>query len=114
MLKRRSFLEAARCRACASRLEAARYRACASRLEAARCRACASRGAGRFDRRPRQDADIAHEGVLVKGGFHSVEIDAGAPNLDLPVLAADPLQQPVGPLAHEISRPEKSARGRAI
>src|SRR6516225_4301278 len=38
-------LEAARCRACASRLEAARCRACASRLEAARCRACASRRA---------------------------------------------------------------------
>src|SRR5438105_15804724 len=39
----RTFLEAARYRACASRLEAARYRACASRLEAARYRACASR-----------------------------------------------------------------------
>src|SRR5437588_5507471 len=38
-----TMLEAARCRACASRLEAARCRACASRLEAARCRACASR-----------------------------------------------------------------------
>src|SRR5215510_4582392 len=43
LLERRSSLEAARYRACASRLEAARYRACASRLEAARYRACASR-----------------------------------------------------------------------
>src|SRR5206468_5680075 len=57
---------------------------------------------------------VAYAGVLAEGGFHPVEIDAGASNLDLPVLAADPLQQPVGPLAHEISRPEKSARGRAI
>src|ERR1700688_4492755 len=41
-------------------------------------------------------------------------MDAGAPNFDLPVLAADPLQQPVRPLAHEISRPKKSTRGRAV
>ena len=52
--------------------------------------------------------------MAAKGGFHAVEIDAGAPNLDLPVLAADPLQQPVGPLAHEISRPEQSTGGRAV
>src|ERR1700680_4072177 len=69
-------------------------------------------GADRFDRRPRQGTDVAHEGVLAKDGFHALEFDAGTPNLDLPVLAADPLQQPIGPLAYEISRPEKSTRGR--
>jgi hypothetical protein len=44
--------------------------------------------------------------MLSKGGFHSFKIDAGASNLDLPVFAAHPFQQPVGPLAHQISRSE--------
>jgi len=30
--------------------------------------------------------------MLPKGGFHCVELDAGTPDLDLPVLAAEPFQ----------------------
>jgi len=56
--------------------------------------------------RPSECSDVAHKRVLAKGGFHPVEIDAGAANLHQPVLAADPLQQSVRPLAHEISRSE--------
>jgi hypothetical protein len=48
--------------------------------------------------------------MLAKGGFHSFAIDAGTPNLELPVLAAHSLQQSVGPLADEISRSEESRR----
>src|SRR5206468_1357100 len=67
--------------------------------------------AARVDRRPRQGTDVADEGVLAKGGFHTIEFDAGAANLHLPVLAADPFQQPVGPLTYEIARPEQSTIG---
>jgi hypothetical protein len=42
--------------------------------------------------RSRQGTDIAHESMLPKGGFHRVELDAGTPDLDLPVLAAEPFQ----------------------
>src|SRR5262249_47976975 len=61
-----------------------------------------------------QGSGIAHEGMLAKGCFHSFEIDAGAPNFDLPILAAHPFQQSVGSLAHQISRPEESRRGGAV
>jgi len=37
-----------------------------------------------------------------KHGFDAVEINARPAYFDLPVLAADSLQQPVGPLAHEV------------
>ena len=36
-------------------------------------------------------ADVAHERMLAKRGFHPVEFDAGAADLDLPVHAAEPL-----------------------
>src|SRR5580704_15719777 len=48
--------------------------------------------------------------MLAKGGFHSFEIHASAPNLDLPVLAAHALQQSVRPLAHQVARPKYSRR----
>ena len=51
--------------------------------------------------RPRHRADVAHKRVPAKRGFHAVELDARPANLDLPVLAADPLEQAVGPLANE-------------
>ena len=38
-----------------------------------------------------QGGDVAHERVLAKRGFHPVEFDAGASDLDLPVQAAEPL-----------------------
>ena len=53
------------------------------------------------------------KGCARRRGFHAVEIDADAAYLDLPVLAADPLQQPVGPLAHEVSRSKESGSMRA-
>src|SRR6202011_2253036 len=61
-----------------------------------------------------QGTDVAHQRMLAKGGFHSVQLDADAADLDLPVLAAEPLQQTVGPLAYEIPRSEKSIRGCAV
>src|SRR5262249_30655255 len=53
--------------------------------------------------RPCHHGDVSHEGVLAKHGFDAIELDAKPAYLDLPVLAADSLQQPVGPLAHEVS-----------
>jgi hypothetical protein len=50
--------------------------------------------------------------MLAKGGFHRVQLDPHAPDLYLSVFAAGPLEQPVGPLAHEIACPEKTMRGR--
>jgi hypothetical protein len=41
--------------------------------------------------------------VSAKHGFDAIEIDAKPANLDLPIPAADSLQQPVGKLAHEVS-----------
>ena len=56
------------------------------------------------------DSDVAHQRMPTQRGFHSFEIDEGAPNLDLPVFAAHPFQQSVGPLTHQISRPEQAGR----
>ena len=53
--------------------------------------------------RPCHRGHIAHECVSAKHGFDAVEIDARPAYLDLPVLTADTLQQPVGPLAREVS-----------
>jgi hypothetical protein len=41
--------------------------------------------------------------VTAKHRFDAIEIDAEPAYLDLPVLAADSLQQSVGPLTHEIA-----------
>src|SRR5258708_6945500 len=52
--------------------------------------------------------------MLTKGRLHSIQIHPGAANLDLPVLAAHPLQHSVGPLAYQISSPEQAKSGRGI
>src|SRR5262249_59966366 len=58
--------------------------------------------------RPCHRSNISHECVSAKDGFDAIEIDAKPPYLDLPVLAADSFQQPVGPLPHQVSGAKNS------
>ena len=53
--------------------------------------------------RPSRHGHISNGCVRAKHGLDSIEIDAKPAYLDLPILAADSLQQPVGPLAREVS-----------
>src|SRR5262245_16250829 len=47
--------------------------------------------------------------MTAKDGFDAVQIDPRSAYLDLPIPAADSLQQPVGPLAREVSGTENPA-----
>src|SRR5262245_17741087 len=51
--------------------------------------------------------------MLAQGGFHAVEIDASAADLDLPIVASEALQQPVRPLAHDVASSEGARASRA-
>jgi hypothetical protein len=53
-----------------------------------------------------QSAGVEYERVLAKCGFYAIKVDASTANLDLPVLASDPLQEAVRPLAYKISGSE--------
>ena len=57
----------------------------------------------------REHAHIAHEGMAAQRRLDAVELDADAVNLDLPVLATETLQKPIGPLTHDVSSPEHPA-----
>jgi len=61
--------------------------------------------------RPRQDADVAHQGCWRRAASTPSRSTRSPANLDLPVLAADPLPAARRAFGAQISRPDKSAEG---
>ncbi len=61
----------------------------------------------------RMDRDVADAGAAADRRFKFARLDANTADLDLPVLAADEIDQPVGAQAHEIAGAQDAA-GRII